>query len=48
MAGRCSKNNVVGKIRFRGDNLKVTDHLGKQLAKLLRESITATGTPAAK
>jgi hypothetical protein len=42
------EKNVVGKIRFRGDNLKVTDDLGKQLAKLLRESFTATGTPAAK
>jgi hypothetical protein len=39
------EKNVVGKIRFRGDNLKVTDDLGKQLAKLLRESFAATGTP---
>jgi hypothetical protein len=39
------EKQVAGKIRFRGDNLKVTDDLGKQLAKLLRESFTATGTP---
>lgn len=39
------EKKVVGKVRFRGDNLKVTDDLGKQLAKLLRQSFTATGTP---
>jgi hypothetical protein len=42
------EQKVVGKVRFMGDNLKVTDDLGKQLAKLLRASFTATGTPAVK
>jgi hypothetical protein len=42
------EQKVVGKVRFMGDNLKVTDDLGKQLAKLLRASFTPTGTPAAK
>jgi hypothetical protein len=42
------EQKVVGKVRFMGDNLKVTDDLGKQLAKLLAASFTATGTPAAK
>lgn len=42
------ERKVVGKVRFHGANLKVTDDLGRQLAKLLRESFIATGTPAAK
>jgi hypothetical protein len=41
------EKTVIGKIRFRGDNLKVTDDLGKQLTKLLRENFNATGIPAA-
>jgi hypothetical protein len=42
------EKKVVGKVRFMGDNLKVTNDLGKELAKLLRASFTPTGTPAAK
>jgi hypothetical protein len=42
------EQKVIGKVRFMGDNLKVTNDLGKQLAKLLRASFTATGAPAAK
>ena len=42
------EKKVVGKVRFRGANLKVTDDLGRQLAKLLRENFIATGTSAAK
>jgi hypothetical protein len=42
------EKKVVGKVRFMGDNLKVTGDLGKQLAKLLRASFTPSGTPAAK
>jgi|HubBroStandDraft_1064217.scaffolds.fasta_scaffold525989_1 hypothetical protein len=42
------EKKVVGKVRFMGDNLKVTNDLGKQLAKLLRASFTPTGSPTAK
>jgi hypothetical protein len=42
------EKKVVGKVRFHGDNLKVTDDLGNELAKLLRDSFAPTGTPAAK
>ncbi len=38
------EKKVVGTVRFRGDNLKVTSILGKHLARLLHESFTATGT----
>jgi hypothetical protein len=42
------EKKVIGKVRFHGDNLKVTNDLGRELAKLLRESFMPTGTPAAK
>jgi hypothetical protein len=35
------EREVVGRGRFQGDNLKVTDGVGKQIAKLLRENIAA-------
>jgi hypothetical protein len=40
------EKKVVGKVRFMGDNLQVTNDLGKQLTKLLRASFTPTGSPA--
>jgi hypothetical protein len=33
------EQKVTGKVRFRGDNLKVTEDLGKRIAKLLQESV---------
>jgi len=35
------EQKITGKIRFRGDNLKVTEDIGKRIAKLLGENFAA-------